>query len=95
MRRFLLVIPVLLVLAVILVLTRGESGTTRQVADPVPYPRTTKPLPVSEIVIDEGPWQDPLPTPSAPAGFGRDGALPEGFRGCASASDTLPVCPID
>lgn len=32
----------------------------------MPYPRTSKPLPVPEVRIGSGPWQDPLPTQVAP-----------------------------
>lgn len=50
----------------------GLSGSDDGRADTsvMPYPRTLKPLPVPEVRIGSGPWQDPLSpeiTPPSPS----------------------------
>jgi hypothetical protein len=53
----------------------GDAGDVRQVAEVMPFPRSTSPLPVPEVTIQQGPWQDEVPftspttVPSVPDGF--------------------------
>jgi hypothetical protein len=68
MKRVLLLLPVVLVLAVvILAATRQDSGRGPSAADgglsaqELPYPRTTKPLPVPEVHVGERPWAEQPP----------------------------------
>jgi hypothetical protein len=65
MRRLLLLVPLLVVVAIAVVaVTRGsDEGPVARAgltADVVPYPRTTSPLPVPEVRIAEEPWRDEL-----------------------------------
>jgi hypothetical protein len=38
-----------------------DAPDARQVAEVLPFPRSTTPLPVPEVVIPQGPWQDEVP----------------------------------
>lgn len=53
-----------LVAAAVYVVTAQLDGPDAGQPDVVamPYPRTSKPLPVPEVRIGQGPWQDPLPS---------------------------------
>lgn len=99
MRRVLIVVPALLLLAVVIVsMTRGDSGGGRSAADGassadvMPYPRTTKPLPVPEVHVRESPWTEPLPgvessaeVPRPPSAARGPGCFAQGeFRFCRS-----------
>lgn len=49
------------------VVTGGLSNSEDEpVSAVMPYPRTLKPLPVPEVRIGQGPWQDPLPAEAVP-----------------------------
>lgn len=52
------------VCAYVVTLSLGNSDDATPEAMVMPYPRALKPLPVPEVRIGEGPWADPLPTPS-------------------------------
>ncbi|MET0448336.1 MAG: hypothetical protein ABWX74_02800 [Aeromicrobium sp.] len=99
MRRVLLLVPALLVVAVaVLLVARGVSdddrpdGGVRLTADVIPFPRSTTPLPVPEVRIGEEPWRDELSPDVArtPA---------PGFRqhctSCAGTGGPLSSPPVD
>jgi hypothetical protein len=97
MRRVLILVPALLLLAVVIVsVSRGDSGGGRSAADSapsadvMPYPRTTKPLPVPEIHVRERPWTDPLPGVEAPTQVPRPRLAP-GIPGCVDEGE-FRVC---
>ncbi|MBD8606527.1 hypothetical protein IFT73_06640 [Aeromicrobium sp. CFBP 8757] len=59
-----------------------DRAGVRQEARAVPFPRSTTPLPVPEVTIEQGPWRDepPFASPStAPR-------LPEGFTARCTGS---------
>ncbi|KQX75985.1 hypothetical protein [Aeromicrobium sp. Root472D3] len=59
-----------------------DVADARRVAEVVPFPRTTTPLPVPEVTIEQGPWRDepPFASPStAPR-------LPDGFTARCTGS---------
>lgn len=102
MRRFLLAVVVLTVLAVVFVVSRHGEAPTRQVAEraaePAPYPRSARPLPVPEMVIVEGPWKDPLPTETMQVPSNVAGSLlgsgPDGFTSCRTGRLDGPACDV-
>ncbi len=60
------------VLAVVLgaglqIATDDDAGDVRQVAEVLPFPRSSTPLPVPEVTFQEGPWQDDVPWDAPPA----------------------------
>ena len=70
------------------VLTTGGSGGPRGV-EAMPYPRSTSPLPVPEVVIAQEPWRDPLPSavPAKPVDA-------KGFVTRCSACSAVPLVPF-
>lgn len=58
-----------LVAACAYVVTLSLSGSDDAPPEAVvmPYPRPLEPLPVPEVRIGQGPWQDPLPTEATPS----------------------------
>ena len=78
------------------VLTTGGASDGPQVVEAMPYPRTTSPLPVPEVVIGQGPWRDPLPStvPAKPVSDGfvtlckTGSSQPAELRGCPAQSPT-------
>jgi hypothetical protein len=71
-------------------ITDGAPGGAR-VVEAMPYPRTTSPLTVPEVVIGQEPWRDPIPSAvpatSVPAeGFvtlcKTGSSRPDELRGC-------------
>lgn len=58
-----------LVTAVALVVTLSLRGSDDGSSDTIvmPYPRTSKPLPVPEVRIGSGPWADSLPAAPPPS----------------------------
>ncbi|KAA1375968.1 hypothetical protein [Aeromicrobium fastidiosum] len=81
--------------AAVQIASDGEPGDARRVADVAPFPRTTKPLPVPEMSILEGPWKDETPgivprsaLPVVPDGF------VERCTACATPLTATPLTPI-
>jgi hypothetical protein len=67
------------------VLTTRSASDGPQVVEAMPYPRTTSPLPVPEVVIGQEPWRDPLPSavPAKP--------VPEGFVTLCKTGSSQPA----
>ena len=93
MRRLLVVAALAVVVGTgIQIVSSDEPGDVRQVAEVAPFPRTTKPLPVPEMAIVEGPWRDELPGVVPPSLLPRSGSrLPEAFVERCTACATMPV----
>ena len=93
MRRLLVVAALaVMVGAGVQIVSSDEPGDVRQVAEVAPFPRTTKPLPVPEMAIVEGPWRDELPDVVPPPVLPRSGSrLPEGFIERSTACATTPA----
>lgn len=74
----------------------ADGPSARQVADVLPYAGSTSPLPVPELVIQQGPWKDPLPEMAVPAT--RLGA-PDAAEGCPGSpwrtTSGVQICQAD
>jgi hypothetical protein len=70
------------------VLTTGDSSSGARVVEAAPYPRTTSPLPVPEIVVGQEPWRDP---PSSSARQVQP--VPRGFATLCSPGSPPPTDP--
>lgn len=67
MRRLVIAAVLAVVLGAGLQIATDDEGDARHVAEVVPFPRPSRPLPVPEVTFVEGPWQDDVPWDAPPA----------------------------
>ena len=86
MRRRVIASVLAVVLGAGLQIAADDEADVQRVAEVVPFPRTSAPLPVPEVTFQQGPWQDDVPwdAPSTEA----DGFVPR----CTGTSS--PPCAL-